>query len=94
MTVKQALKQVKSIKETSSSIDLTRENWLSKNIRPLVLIYLLVAYTLMTYSSAIGFEIDGAYVELLGQWGMLVMTAYFGGRTVEKVFSIREKNKS
>ena len=36
-------------------------------------------------------ETRGAYVELLGQWGMLVMTAYFGSRGVEKVMEIRSK---
>jgi hypothetical protein len=43
--------------------------------------------------SAAGIEVNEAYVNLLGQWGMLVMTAYFGGRTVEKVMEMRRKDK-
>ena len=41
-----------------------------------------------------GYKIAEAYVTLLGQWGMLVMTAYFGGRTVEKVMELRNKGKT
>jgi hypothetical protein len=37
--------------------------------------------------------VQETYVSLLGQWGMLVMTAYFGGRTVEKVMEMRNKEK-
>jgi hypothetical protein len=37
--------------------------------------------------------VQESYVSLLGQWGMLVMTAYFGGRTVEKVMEMRKGGK-
>lgn len=70
--------------------DMASDSWLSKNIRPMVLIFLLGAYSLFSIGSAFGININEAYVELLGQWGMLVMTAYFGGRTVEKVMSMRK----
>lgn len=70
--------------------DMASDNWLSKSIRPMVLIFLLSAYSLFSVGSAFGININEAYVELLGQWGMLVMTAYFGGRTVEKVMSMRK----
>lgn len=69
--------------------DMSSDSWLSKNIRPMVLIFLLGAYSLFSVASAFGININQAYVELLGQWGMLVMTAYFGGRTVEKVMSMK-----
>lgn len=69
--------------------DMASDSWLSKNIRPMVLIFLLGAYSLFSIGSAFGININAAYVELLGQWGMLVMTAYFGGRTVEKVMSMK-----
>ena len=36
-----------------------------------------------------GIDINEAYVQLLGEWGQLVMLAYFGGRSVEKIFEIR-----
>ena len=65
--------------------DMKSDSWLSKNIRPMVLIFLLVAYSGFAIASIFGCESRGAYVELLGQWGMLVMSFYFGGRTMEKI---------
>jgi hypothetical protein len=65
--------------------DMKSDSWLSKNIRPMTLIYLLLAYNGFAVASIFGYETRGAYVELLGQWGMLVMSFYFGGRTLEKV---------
>ena len=65
--------------------DMTSDSWLSKNIRPMTLVYLLTAYLAMAVLDGFGFKIAEAYVTLLGQWGMLVMGAYFGGRTLEKV---------
>ena len=65
--------------------DMASDSWLSKNIRPMTLIYILTAFNLMSVLDGFGFHIAEAYVNLLGQWGMVVMTAYFGGRTLEKV---------
>lgn len=65
--------------------DMSSDSWLSKNIRPMVLIFLLVAYSGFAIASIFDYETRGAYVELLGQWGMLVMSFYFGGRTMEKL---------
>ena len=73
--------------------DMTSDSTLSKNIRPLTLVYILTAYLLFAGLSAAGIDVNEAYVNLLGQWGMLVMTAYFGGRTVEKVMEMRKKDK-
>jgi hypothetical protein len=73
--------------------DMASDSWLSKNIRPGTLIYILTAYLLFAGLSAAGIDVNQAYVSLLGQWGMLVMTAYFGGRTVEKVMEMRRKDK-
>ena len=73
--------------------DMTSDSTLSKNIRPLTLVYILTAYLLFAGLSAAGIDVNEAYVNLLGQWGMLVMTAYFGGRTVEKVMEMRRKDK-
>ena len=70
--------------------DMTSDSALSKNIRPATLIYILTAYLLFAGLSAAGIEVNEAYVSLLGQWGMLVMTAYFGGRTVEKIMEMRK----
>ena len=71
--------------------DMASDSWLSKNIRPGTLVYLLSAYLLFALLDGAGYRIAEAYVTLLGQWGMLVMTAYFGGRTVEKVMEMRNK---
>lgn len=65
--------------------DMASDSWLSKNIRPMTLIFLLVAYSGFAVASIFNYETRGAYVELLGQWGMLVMSFYFGGRTMEKI---------
>ena len=70
--------------------DMSSDSWLSKNIRPMTLVYILTAYLLFAGLSAAGIDVNEAYVSLLGQWGMLVMTAYFGGRTVEKVMEMRK----
>ena len=65
--------------------DMGSDSWLSKNIRPMTLIFLLAAYSGFAVASIFNYETRGAYVELLGQWGMLVMSFYFGGRTMEKI---------
>jgi len=70
--------------------DMASDSWLSKNIRPMTLIYILSAYVLFALLDGYGYKISESYVNLLGQWGMLVMTAYFGGRTVEKVMEKRK----
>lgn len=65
--------------------DMASDSWLSKSIRPMVLIFLLIAYSGFAICSMFDMETRGAYVELLGQWGMLVMSFYFGGRTMDKI---------
>jgi hypothetical protein len=65
--------------------DMSSDSWLSKNIRPMTLIFILLAYSGFAIASIFNLETRGAYVELLGQWGMLVMSFYFGGRTMEKI---------
>ena len=65
--------------------DMASDSWLSKNIRPMTLIAILAGYFIFATSSAFELNVKQAYVELLGQWGMLIMSAYFGGRTLEKI---------
>ena len=65
--------------------DMGSDSWLSKNIRPMVLIFILLAYTGFAIASMFDYETRGNYVELLGNWGMVVMSFYFGGRTFEKI---------
>jgi len=69
--------------------DMQSDSWLSKNIRPLTLIFILVMYSLLSISSGFNFVVTSSYVELLGNWGMLIMSFYFGGRTFEKLASIK-----
>ena len=71
--------------------DMTSDSWLSKNIRPLSLVALFLGFFLFAMMSAFGLNANEAYVNLLGQWGMLIMGAYFGGRTVEKLAEMRSK---
>ena len=73
--------------------DLASDSMLAKNIRPAVLIFILLAYFFFALMSMFGYETRGAYVELLGQWGIVVMTAYFGGRSLEKVMERKDKMK-
>jgi hypothetical protein len=69
--------------------DMGSDSWLSKNIRPMTLIYILTAYLALALFDAFGLDISDSFVSLLGQWGMLVMSFYFGGRTLEKVMDMK-----
>jgi hypothetical protein len=69
--------------------DMGSDSWLSKNIRPLSLIAIFIGYFLFAMMSAFGLNANQSYVTLLGNWGMLIMGAYFGGRTIEKLADIR-----
>ena len=73
--------------------DMASDSWLSKNIRPMTLIFILGAYFIFSMMSAFNYDTNEAYVKLLGEWGQLVMLAYFAGRTVEKVMDMKEKSK-
>ena len=72
------------------SADMMSDSWLSKNIRPMTLIFILITYTVFGMMSAWDIEVNNNYVELLGQWGMLIMSFYFGGRTLEKVMEMKK----
>jgi len=70
--------------------DMGSDSWLSKNIRPMALIAIFVAYFVFTMMSAYGYNAQESYVQLLGQWGQIIFLAYFGGRTVEKLMKDRK----
>jgi hypothetical protein len=75
--------------------DMASDSWLSKNIRPMTLVFILFVYTVFGFMSAFEIEVNSPYVELLGQWGMLIMSFYFGGRTLEKIIDMKgAKNAS
>ena len=82
-----------AMQETSKrwEADMKSDSWLSKNIRPMTLLFILGVYTAFAGLSAADIEVNEAYVKLLGEWGQLIMLAYFGGRTVEKVMDARAK---
>jgi hypothetical protein len=71
--------------------DMASDSWLSKNIRPMTLVFILITYTAFGLMSAWDLEVNNNYVELLGQWGMLIMSFYFGGRTLEKILAMKDK---
>ena len=68
-------------------VDMNSDSWLSKNIRPLVLIFLVVATVLMIFIDAgvLAFEVKDTWVDLLQLVLITVIGAYFGGRSLEKV---------
>ena len=69
--------------------DMGSDSWLSKNIRPMSLIAIFCGYFLFAMMSAFGYNANESYVTLLGHWGMLIMGAYFGGRTIEKLAEMK-----
>ena len=71
--------------------DMASDSWLSKNIRPMALIAIFVAFFTFTMMTAFGYRAQESYVQLLGQWGQIIFLAYFGGRTVEKLADMRSK---
>lgn len=73
--------------------DMMSDSWLSKNIRPMTLIAILVGYFTFAMMSAFNIDTNKTYVELLGQWGMLIMSFYFGGRTLEKIMDMKFTEK-
>tara|TARA_R110000868_G_scaffold187457_1_gene429985 strand:- start:170 stop:580 length:411 start_codon:yes stop_codon:yes gene_type:complete len=71
--------------------DAATDSWLAKNIRPLSLVAIFIGYFLFALMSAFGYNANESYVQLLGQWGMLIMSAYFGGKTLENIISMKTK---
>ena len=68
-------------------MDMASDSWLSKNIRPLVLIFLVISTVLLIFIDAgiISFEVKSSWVDLLQLVLITVIGAYFGGRSLEKV---------
>lgn len=66
--------------------DMNSDSWLSKNVRPLVLVFLVVSTVLMIFIDAgtIAFEVEQKWTDLLQLVLITVIGAYFGGRTMEK----------
>ena len=68
-------------------VDLKSDSWLSKNVRPMVLIFLIVCTMLLIFidAGALSFEVKSSWVDLLQLVLITVIGAYFGGRSFEKV---------
>ena len=68
-------------------VDMNSDSWLSKNIRPLVLVFLVVATVLLIFTDAgtISFKVQDKWTDLLQLVLITVIGAYFGGRSLEKV---------
>ena len=66
--------------------DMNSDSWLSKNVRPMVLIFLVVSTVLLIFIDAgqINFNVKEAYIDLLQITLITVIGAYFGGRSLEK----------
>tara|TARA_R100000655_G_C2973066_1_gene190659 strand:+ start:660 stop:1052 length:393 start_codon:yes stop_codon:yes gene_type:complete len=67
--------------------DMASDSWLSKNVRPMVLIFLVVSTVLLVFIDAgvIHFEVKSNWVDLLQLVLITVISAYFGGRSFEKI---------
>ena len=68
-------------------MDMNSDSWLSKNIRPLVLVFLVVATVLLIFidGGVISFKVEDKWTDLLQLVLITVIGAYFGGRSLEKV---------
>tara|TARA_Y100000385_G_C12844585_1_gene530331 strand:- start:117 stop:512 length:396 start_codon:yes stop_codon:yes gene_type:complete len=66
--------------------DMKSDSWLSKNVRPMVLVFLVVSTVLMIFIDAgtIAFEVEQKWTDLLQLVLITVIGAYFGGRSIEK----------
>lgn len=66
--------------------DMKSDSWLSKNVRPLVLVFLVVSTVLMIFIDAgtIAFKVEQKWTDLLQLVLITVIGAYFGGRSLEK----------
>jgi len=87
--------EVEMEREISSrwSADMASDSWLAKNVRPLVLIFLVVSTVLLVFIDAgvIAFEVKASWVDLLQLVLITVIGAYFGGRSLEKVKKTNNK---
>ena len=75
------------------SSDMASDSWLSKNVRPLVMIFLVIATVLLVFIDAgfIAFDVKSSWVDLLQLVLITVIGAYFGGRSIEKARKINNK---
>ena len=90
--LEQDIQEMKDV-STRWQADMTSDSWLSKNTRPITLIYLTLASTILIIidSFHMQFDVDTAWVELLKTLLITVYVAYFGSRGAEKITNINKK---
>ena len=68
-------------------VDMASDSWLSKNVRPLVLVFVIVCTMLLIFIDAgfIDFKVESKWVDLLQLLLITIVASYFGGRSIEKV---------
>ena len=86
--------QYKNITERWQA-DMSSDSWLSKNVRPLVLVFLIFTTVLLIFieAGAISFQVKTEWIALLQLILTTVIASYFGGRSFEKVRSIDNKKE-
>ena len=73
--------------------DMNSDSWLSKNVRPMVLIFLVLCTMLLVFVDAglLEFQVEDKWISLLEITLLTVIGAYFGGRSIEKVKNTNKK---
>ena len=103
MTLKNAMQQMLLDSEATVQENVTErwkadmgsDSWLSKNVRPLVLMFLVVCTMILVFIDAgvIDFKVEERWINLLEITLLTVIGAYFGGRSIEKVRNTNEKKR-
>ena len=69
-------------------IDMQSDSWLSKNVRPIVLLTIVFLFLLLSFSEGVGWlTVPDGYISVLKNWGELAFMFYFGSRGIEKIVS-------
>lgn len=78
------------------SWNINKDNWLSKNVRPLVLLFLVISTMLLIFIDGIflKFDVSESWIGLLELVLITVIGAYFGGRSFEKIKNSKIEIKS
>jgi len=76
--------------------DMNSDSWLSKNVRPMVLIFLVLCTMILVFTDAglIDFKVEDKWINLLEITLLTVIGAYFGGRSIEKVKNTNNNNNN
>lgn len=74
-------------------VDMASDSWLSKNIRPLGLCFVLGCLLVLIILSAFHVKVDDGVIALVSTLGSLIVGAYYGGRSIEKVMHIKGRDK-